>query len=155
MNKRKFYWSKMAALASLLLVFASATALADTTATDGDTVAGGNNVSATCEAKTVTSQTVISFQGSQHFAPNQDLNVSVTPDSPITVSSVPATVHIDAWAAGSTKSLQFDTTVPADTPSGTYKVNVAVGGAKAGGGTHTPTDFFNVNVTCSPAPANT
>jgi hypothetical protein len=155
MVKRKFYWSKMAALASLLLVFASATALADTTATDGDTVAGGNNVSATCEAKTVTSQTVISFQGSQHFAPNQDLNVSVTPDSPITVSSVPATVHIDAWAAGSTKSLQFDTTVPADTPSGTYKVNVAVGGAKAGGGTHTPTDFFNVNVTCSPAPANT
>jgi plastocyanin len=155
MSKRKFYLTKMAALASLLLVFASATALADTTATDGDTVAGGNNLSATCAAKTVTSETVISFQGSQHFAPNQNLSVSVTPDSPITVSNVPATVSIAAWAAGSTKSFQFDTTVPADTPSGTYKVNVTVNGARAGSGTHTAGDFFNVNVTCSPAPANT
>ena len=115
MTKRKFYLTKMTALASFLLVFASATAFADTTATDGDTVAGGNNVSATCAAKTVTSETVISFQGSQHFASNQDLSVSVTPDSPITVSNVPATVSIAAWAAGSTKSFQFDTTVPADT----------------------------------------
>jgi hypothetical protein len=150
----KFYLAKTTAIASLLLVFASATAFADDTATDGDTVEGGNNVSATCAAKTVTSQTVISFQGSQHFAPNQALNVSVTPDSPITVSNVPS-VSLGAWAAGSTKSFLFDTTVPADTPSGTYKVNVAVSGAKVGSGTHNASDFFNVNVTCSPAPANT
>ena len=146
-------WSGVAALTGIFLLVGAVGAFADIIGTDGDTLAGGNNVAATCVAKTVTSQSVVTYNGSAHFASDSSPTITVTPDSPISVASVPASVSIGAWDTnGQTVSFNFSTTVPANSATGTYKVNVSVTGPKAGGGTLTVSDFFNVNVTCSSTP---
>jgi len=146
---------KGAALAMLLVVATATIALADTISTDGDTVAGGNNVDATCTAKTVTSESTLKFTGGSHFADDQDLDIVVTPDSPITVSNVPSALNLTGWETNNEiRTFQFDTTVPANTPTGTYKVNVSVSGDKTDGNPLSAGDFFNVNVTCSVSPSN-
>jgi hypothetical protein len=156
--KNKF--SIAMSLAVILAMLLTSLALADTIQTDGDTLVASLNPSVSdCTVQnTFSGSSTISYAGGQHFASGATLTVTVTADLGISASG-PATTTLPMWDSNGDAHVfsGISTTVPAGISSGTYKVNVEVTGPKAGtgGGTHTASDFFNVNVTCASTPSNT
>ncbi len=143
-----------------LAVGTMGTASADQLQVDGDVLITSSNVAATCIAETNDAQAKLTYQGSSHFKSNQLLTVTITPDAPITASdssggAAPTTLSLGSWTSSSLDvTLNFRTSVPANTAGGTYKVLVALTGQDTNNVTSTVDDFFNVNVTCTP-PTNT
>jgi hypothetical protein len=154
--KNKF--SIAMSLAVILSMLLTSLALADTITTDGDIVNAGPNLSVTtCTADvSYNGSATINYQGSQHFAAvGGTLNVAYGADAPLTVTG-PATKTLPGGWDTTTDvfTFGFSTNVPAGISNGTYKVNITVSGPKQGGGTHTVSDFFNVNVNCPTAPVD-
>lgn len=154
----------IAALTVIFTVALSAVAVADDITADGDTVSPSPNIAisdCTVLPKTFGGSATIKYSGNNHFASGANLTLSVTPDQAATTAGITAsgpssTTLPDPWGSGGTHTVTgYSTTIPAGIAMGTYKITYGASGAKAGGGTLSISDFFNVNITvdCS-APTN-
>jgi hypothetical protein len=157
MRTRKFYSSAVSTLTALLVVWGTVAA-ADTIQTDGDVLSGGLNIAITdCSiAHSYAGEAVISYGGSSHFANGANVSVAVTPASGAAAAGITASggsvTLPNPWNSGKTSKRSISVSVPSGIANGTYKVDTGASGAKAGGGSLSLSDFFNINVSC---PTNT
>jgi hypothetical protein len=152
----------VAAITALLTIAGGTAALADQFVTDGDTLTSGPNVSVTAcgVAHAFSGTATISFQGgggTSHFANGAVVTVTAAPSVDAAAAGITATGGTltlpTPWSnASPSASTSISLSVPAGIASGTYKVGMTASGNRAGGGTLSLSDSYNVIVNC---PANT
>jgi hypothetical protein len=153
----------VATITALLTIAGGTAALADQLVTDGDTLTSGPNVSVTAcgVAHAFTGSATVSFQGggnTPHFAGGAIVSMTAAPSAEAVAAGITATggtLTLPAsWGSGgsTSTSTSISLSVPAGIATGTYKVGMTASGNRAGGGTLSIPDSYNVIVNC---PANT
>ncbi|MDP9326787.1 MAG: HYR domain-containing protein [Actinomycetota bacterium] len=155
MSRKRISRTALVALTAFFTVAATATAFADSLQSDGDVLSGGlsASISNCLVSHDFTGQARISASGSTHFAGGAIVTISYTSPSPkITVTGGNVTLS-NPWNNASTdKTRSIGVHVDSGITNGTYHIDGSATGNKAGGGTLTVTDTFNVIVNC---PTNT
>ena len=151
----------VATITALLTIAGGTAALADQLVADGDTLTSGPNVSVTAcgVAHAFTGSATVSFQGggnTPHFAGGAVVSMTAAPSAEAVAAGITATggtLTLPAsWGNGGSTSTSISLSVPAGIATGTYKVGMTASGNRAGGGTLSIPDSYNVIVNC---PANT
>ena len=152
----------VATITTLLTIAGGTAALADQLVADGDTLTSGPNVSVTAcgVAHAFTGSATVSFQGggnTPHFAGGAVVTLTAAPSAEAAAAGITATGGTltlpTPWTSASPNaSTSISLSVPAGIATGTYKVGMTASGNRAGGGTLSIPDSYNVLVNC---PANT
>ncbi|MGI8708072.1 MAG: HYR domain-containing protein [Actinomycetota bacterium] len=155
MSRKKFPWSALVALTAFVTVAMAPVAVADQFKSDGDILSGGLNASVTnCSiSHNFTGEARIGFAGSTHFANGATVTISYTSLSPkITVTAGTLSLPNPWNSSSADRTRSISVHVDSGITSNIYQINGTATGNKAGGGTLTLTDSFNVGVNC---PTNT